>query len=52
MRTKPGPRRLASAVAAVLVVAFPLLSTASGHAAAGESMTVDLSSSRGPSTAV
>src|SRR5690349_19217094 len=50
MRTKPG--RLVSAVAAVLVVAFPMLSAAAGHAAAGESMTVDLASARGPSTAV
>ena len=52
MRTKPGLKRLASAVAAALVVAFPLLSTTSVHAAPGESMTVDLSSARGPSTAV
>ncbi|WP_410670251.1 RICIN domain-containing protein [Amycolatopsis sp. cmx-4-68] len=52
MRTKSGPGRLASAVAAVLVVAFPLPAAASAHAAAGEAMTVDLSSSRGPSTGV
>jgi hypothetical protein len=52
MRTKPGPGRMALAVGAVLAMALPLLAPASGYAAADKSMTVDLSSTRGPSTAV
>jgi hypothetical protein len=52
MRTKSRRGRLAFAVGAIVALAFPLLVPAAGQAAAGESMTVDLSSARGPSTGV
>ena len=44
--------RLAMAAAVVVAAAVPLLGPGSGHAASGESLTVDLSTTRGPSLGV
>src|SRR4051812_39363733 len=53
MRTKPGFRRLALAAASALALTLPLLLVPSvGRAASSESLSVDLSSTRGPSTGV
>ncbi|WP_031525471.1 RICIN domain-containing protein [Streptomyces sp. NRRL F-5123] len=52
MRRRAQPGRLAVAAAAVLGLAALLVMPTAGHAAAGESLSVDLSSSRGPSTGV
>ena len=51
MRTRVSGR-LALAAGTALAVAIPLLVPAAGRAAAGESLSVDLSSARGPSTGV
>jgi ricin-type beta-trefoil lectin protein len=52
MRTRIGPGRLLLTAGAALTLAWALLVPAAGHAAAGESLSVDLSSTRGPSTGV
>jgi hypothetical protein len=53
MRTRKGPVRLAlAALAAALALALPGLTPATGHAATGESLSVDLSATRGPATGV
>jgi hypothetical protein len=52
MRTRIRPGRLALAAGTALTLALPLLAAAPGHAAGTESMSVDLSSTRGPSTGV
>jgi hypothetical protein len=52
MRTKSRRSRLALAIGTVLATVFPILAPITGHAAPAESMTVDLSSTRGPSTGV
>ncbi|WP_042405495.1 RICIN domain-containing protein [Streptacidiphilus carbonis] len=49
-RTRQG--RLATAAAAVMGLAAVLLMPTAGHAASGESLSVDLGSTRGPSTGV
>src|SRR5438270_7050869 len=52
MRTTSIRNRLAAALAVILAAAVPLLAPASGRAASGESLSVDLGSARGPATAV
>ena len=52
MRMRIGPGRLLLTAGAALTLACALLVPAAGHAAAGESLAVDLSSTRGPSTGV
>jgi hypothetical protein len=52
MRKRARPGYLATAAAAVLGLAALLVMPTAGHAAAGASLSVDLSSSRGPSTGV
>ncbi|MFC0438882.1 RICIN domain-containing protein [Kutzneria buriramensis] len=52
MRTRTGPGRLLLAAAAALALAFPLLASAPGQAAPNAALSVDLSSTRGPSTGV
>jgi hypothetical protein len=52
MRKRAKPGRLAMAAAAALGLAALLVMPTAGHAATGESLSVDLGSSRGPSTGV
>ncbi|CAG7612337.1 RICIN domain-containing protein [Actinacidiphila bryophytorum] len=52
MRTRAKPGRLAMAAAAALGLAALLVMPGTGHAADTKSLSVDLSSSRGPSTGV
>ncbi|MFL6125047.1 RICIN domain-containing protein [Actinophytocola sp.] len=52
MRTRTGPGRALPAVAAALALAIPLLAPVPGHAAVTASLSVDLASTRGPSTGV
>ncbi len=52
MRMRIGPGRLLLTAGAALTLACALLVPAAGHAASGESLSVDLSSTRGPSTGV
>ena len=52
MRYRIRSPRLALVVAAALALALPTLAPVAGHAASGESLSVDLSSTRGPSTGV
>src|SRR6202022_4283573 len=52
MRTRIRPGRLALAAGTALTLTLPLLAAAPGHAAGTESLSVDLSSTRGPSTGV
>jgi hypothetical protein len=52
MRHRSRSPRLALILAAALALALPTLAPAAGHAASGESLSVDLSSTRGPSTGV
>jgi hypothetical protein len=52
MRTRIGPGRSLLSAAAALTLASALLMPVAGHAAAGESLGVDLSSTRGPATGV
>jgi len=52
MRMRFGPGRLLLAAAATLTLGLPLLAPVAGHAASDVSLSVDLSSTRGPSTGV
>ncbi|GAA0981603.1 hypothetical protein GCM10009576_040590 [Streptomyces rhizosphaericus] len=52
MRTRARPGRLALTVGIVLAFVLSLLSTTASRAAAGESLSVNLASTRGPSTGV
>src|SRR6266699_3153939 len=52
MRKRIKPGRLALAAGTAVALMFPLLAAAPGRAASGESLSVDLSSARGPATAV
>jgi ricin-type beta-trefoil lectin protein len=52
MRTRTRPGRVLPAVGAALALAIPLLAPAPGHAAPTASLSVDLASTRGPSTGV
>jgi ricin-type beta-trefoil lectin protein len=52
MRKRAGAGRLATAAAAVLGFVALVLTPTSSHAATGESLSVDLSATRGPSTGV
>jgi hypothetical protein len=52
MRTRTRPGRLLWTAGAALTLAGALLVPVTGHAAAGESLTVNVSSTRGPSTGV
>ncbi|MFD8214380.1 RICIN domain-containing protein [Streptomyces sp. NPDC059697] len=52
MRTRARPGRLVLAVGIVLAFVLQLLSTADGRAASGEVLSVNLASTRGPSTGV
>lgn len=52
MRTKIRPGRLALAAGTAMALASPLLAAAPGHAAGTESLSVNLASTRGPSTRV
>jgi Ricin-type beta-trefoil lectin domain len=52
MRTRARPGRLATAAAAVLGLAALILTPTTSHAAPSESLNVNLSSTRGPSTGV
>src|SRR5437763_2889827 len=52
MRTRTGPGRLLSAIGAALALAFSLLVPVPGHAATAASLSVNLASTRGPSTGV
>ena len=52
MRKRARPGRLTMAAAAAFALAAVLLMPGAGHAASGESLSVDLSSTRGPSTGV
>ncbi|HEV2346691.1 MAG TPA: RICIN domain-containing protein, partial [Actinocrinis sp.] len=52
MRTKIRPGRLALAAGTAMALALPLLAAAPGHAAGTESLSVNLASTRGPSTRV
>lgn len=52
MRTKIRPGRLVLAAGTAMALALPLLAAAPGHAAGTESLSVNLASTRGPSTRV
>ncbi|MFF1479996.1 RICIN domain-containing protein [Streptomyces sp. NPDC058301] len=52
MRTRVGPGRLALIAGAVLALLLPLPARAASQAASGESLSVHLASTRGPSTGV
>jgi hypothetical protein len=52
MRTRARPGRLVLAAGFVLALVLQLLSTAASQAASGESLSVNLASTRGPSTGV
>jgi hypothetical protein len=52
MRTRARPGRLLLTVGFILALVLPLLSTTASQAAAGESLSVHLASTRGPSTGV
>ncbi|MEV6607071.1 RICIN domain-containing protein [Kutzneria sp. NPDC051319] len=52
MRIKPWPGRLLVAAGAALALAVPLLTPTAGHAAPAASLSVDLATTRGPSTGV
>ncbi|WP_043714863.1 RICIN domain-containing protein [Kutzneria sp. 744] len=52
MRTKTWPGRLLVAAGAALALAVPLLTPTAGHAAPAASLSVDLATTRGPSTGV
>ncbi|RNG31608.1 RICIN domain-containing protein [Streptomyces botrytidirepellens] len=52
MRTRARPGRLALVAGIVLVLVLPLLSTATSQAASDKSLSVNLASTRGPSTGV
>src|SRR5437763_3586196 len=52
MRTRTGPGRLLPAAGAALALVFSLLAPVPGHAAPAASLSVDLASTRGPSTGV
>jgi Ricin-type beta-trefoil lectin domain len=52
MRKRAGARRLVTAAAAAMGLAALLLTPTAGHAASGESLSVHLGSTRGPSTGV
>jgi hypothetical protein len=52
MRTRTGPGRVLPAVGAALALVIPLLAPVPAHAAPTASLSVDLASTRGPSTGV
>src|SRR6185437_9032820 len=52
MRTRVRPVRLALAAGTALVLGLPLVAALPGHAAGSESLSVNLASTRGPSTGV
>jgi hypothetical protein len=52
MRTRTRPGRVLPAVGAALALAIPVLAPVPGHAAPTASLSVDLASTRGPSTGV
>src|SRR5258708_31304027 len=52
MRTHIRPSRLALAAATALALLVPMLAPTQGHAAVGESLSVNLASTRGPATGV